>query len=93
MDNPHDMAESIQAHLGTLPYSTDIVGPPADRDGVDWFLNELGVGCCQYYASAMITMLRSLGIPARLVVGFTPGDMGCAEGDLGRPGQALSRLA
>ena len=31
------------------------------------------VGFCQYYASAMITMLRSLGIPARLVVGFAPG--------------------
>ena len=79
-DNPHDMAESIQAHLGTLPYSTNIVGPPANRDGVDWFLNELGVGYCQYYASAMITMLRSLGIPARLVVGFTPGDWDAQRG-------------
>ena len=80
LDNPHDMAESIQAHLGTLPYSTDIVGPPADRDGVDWFLNDQGVGYCQYYASAMITMLRSLGIPARLVVGFTPGDWDAQRG-------------
>ncbi|MCZ6614709.1 MAG: transglutaminase domain-containing protein [Chloroflexi bacterium] len=80
MDNPHDVAESIQAHLGTLPYSTDIVGPPVDRDGVDWFLNDQGVGYCQYYASAMITMLRSLGIPARLVVGFTPGDWDSQRG-------------
>ena len=79
-DNPHDIAESIQAHLATIPYSTDIVGPPADRDGVDWFLNDQGVGYCQYYASAMITILRSLGIPARLVVGFTPGDWDSQRG-------------
>ena len=79
-DNPHDITESIQAHVGTLPYSTDIVGPPADRDGVDWFLNVQGVGYCQYYASAMITMLRSLGVPARLVVGFTPGDWDAQRG-------------
>ena len=79
-DNPHDVAESIQAHLATIPYSTDIVGPPADRDGVDWFLNDQGVGYCQYFASAMITMLRSLGIPARLVVGFTPGDWDAQRG-------------
>lgn len=31
------------------------------------------VGYCEQYASAMAVMLRSLGIPARVAVGFTPG--------------------
>ena len=34
----------------------------------------------QNYASAMITMLRSLGIPARLVVGFAPGTKDAQRG-------------
>ena len=72
--NTYDIAQSMVEYLGTLPYSLDILPPPQDRDGVEWFLNVQRVGYCQYYSSAMITMLRSLGIPARLVVGFTPGE-------------------
>ena len=43
-------------------------------DAVEWFLTTQRVGFCNYFASAMITMLRSLDIPARLVVGFAPGE-------------------
>jgi hypothetical protein len=42
--------------------------------GVQWFLKVQQDGFCQYFASAMVTMLRSLGVPARLVTGFAPGD-------------------
>ena len=72
-DNAYDIIESIGEYLDGLPYSTTILAPPPGRDGVEWFLTVDSVGFCQYYASTMITMLRSLGIPARLVVGFTPG--------------------
>jgi hypothetical protein len=78
--NQYDAAMAIQDHLGTLPYSTDVVAPPPDRDAVEWFLMVQRVGFCQYYASAMITMLRSLGIPARLVVGFAPGTKDAQRG-------------
>ena len=71
---PYDIAQSIEDYLRTLPYSTQIVPPPPGVDGVEWFLTVQQVGFCQYYASAMITMLRSLGIPARLVTGFAPGE-------------------
>ena len=33
----------------------------------------VGTGYCQYYASAMAIMARSLGLPARVAVGFAPG--------------------
>ncbi|MBM3924914.1 MAG: transglutaminase domain-containing protein [SAR202 cluster bacterium] len=73
--NPYDIALSIQEFLHNIPYSLNVEAPPKGRDAVEWFLTEKHVGFCMYYASAMTTMLRSLGIPARLVVGFAPGDL------------------
>ena len=75
-DNPHDKAIAVQNFLRTIPYSFEVTPTPPGRDYVDFFLfNEPDKrrGFCQNFASAMITMLRSLGIPARLVVGFAPG--------------------
>ena len=74
LQTPYDMAVALESYLRDLPYQAEVVPPPADTDGVLWFLQVQRVGFCQYYASAMITMLRSLGIPARLVTGFAPGD-------------------
>jgi len=41
-------------------------------DPVDYFLFEQQEGYCDYYASAMTVMARSLGLPARIGVGFLP---------------------
>ncbi len=73
-DNAYDIAVALEAYLSSLRYSTEIVAPPPGYDAVEWFIVEQHVGFCQYFASAMATMLRSLGIPARLVVGFAPGE-------------------
>ncbi|TMB43628.1 MAG: transglutaminase domain-containing protein [Chloroflexi bacterium] len=40
---------------------------------MDWFLFQSHKGYCEFFATAMGDMLRSLGIPARLVNGFGPG--------------------
>jgi transglutaminase-like putative cysteine protease len=37
------------------------------------FVNRTRAGYCQHYAGAMVVMLRLLGIPSRVVVGFTAG--------------------
>jgi len=78
---PYDMAVAL-AHFLTsssdLSYATDVGAPPPDRDLVDFFLfdSERGQrGYCQYYASAMAMMARSLGLPARVAVGFSPGTL------------------
>ncbi|HXV34893.1 MAG TPA: transglutaminaseTgpA domain-containing protein [Gaiellaceae bacterium] len=51
--------------------------PPAPIGGtpalVD-FVNETKRGYCQHYAGAMALMLRLLGIPSRVAVGFTSGN-------------------
>ena len=48
---------------------------PRDRDAVDFFLNESHEGYCDLYASAMVTMCRSVGIPARVATGYAPGTL------------------
>jgi len=59
-------------------YSTTAQLPnDPNRDLVDFFLfdPEGGkVGFCQQYASAMVILARSIGIPARVAVGYAPGD-------------------
>jgi transglutaminase-like putative cysteine protease len=77
-DNPYDQALALQRFLRTLPYDLDVSAPPASRDVVDYFLFDAQRGYCDYYASAMVIMARSLGIPARLAVGYATGDLDVA---------------
>lgn len=72
--NPYDKAEAIQNYLRTLTYDERIPFPPEERDRVDWFLFDLKRGYCDYFASAMVVMLRSQGVPARLVSGYAGGE-------------------
>lgn len=72
-DNPYDMAEAIREHLVRLPYTLDVSLPPPGKDWVEHFLFVERRGFCHNFASAMVTMLRSQGVPARLVTGMAPG--------------------
>ena len=67
---PYDQAKALEAFLRQYPYSLDVELPPADSDPVDYFLFDLQAGYCDYYASAMVVMARSLGLPARLAAGY-----------------------
>lgn len=44
--------------------------PPEDANPAEYFLFEAREGHCEYFAGALCLMLRSLGIPARVVEGF-----------------------
>lgn len=67
---PYDQAKALETFLRQYPYSLDVELPPAGRDPVDYFLFDLQAGYCDYYASAMVVMARSLGLPARLAGGY-----------------------
>lgn len=75
VDQPtaYDKAAVLEAYLRQFPYSVDVPGPPSGRDAVDYFLFDLKVGFCDYFASAMVVMARSVGLPARLVMGYSSG--------------------
>ena len=70
---PYDKATAITDYLRTNIQYTKTVTPPAGTDPIQWFLFDARQGFCNYYATAEVLMLRSLGIPARLVVGFSQG--------------------
>lgn len=74
VETPYDKAIAIRDYLKTFPYSLDVKAPPPGRDGVDYFLFSQKKGYCDYFASAMVTMLRSVGVPARFVVGYATGE-------------------
>jgi len=55
-------------------YSLGEVRRDSALDPVDDFLTKNHVGHCEYFASSLALMLRAVGIPARLVIGFKGGD-------------------
>jgi hypothetical protein len=67
----YEKAEAIERHLKTnYQYTLETVFQQRPADLVDAFLFEQKQGHCEYFASAMVVMLRSLNIPARLATGF-----------------------
>jgi len=71
-----ERADAIQRFLQVSGRYSDTPPPeaPGDpRSPIEVFLLEHTAGHCEYFASAMVVMLRSLGIPARLVNGFAGG--------------------
>ncbi len=56
-----------------ITYQESIDTPPQGVDPIVWFLFDYKKGFCNYYATAEVLMLRSLGIPARLGVGYAQG--------------------
>jgi len=72
--NNYDKAASIEAYLRThYGYTLQLSRTPP-RDPIADFLFERKQGHCEYFASAMAVMLRTLGIPARIVNGFRTGE-------------------
>jgi transglutaminase-like putative cysteine protease len=66
-------AEVIERHLrNDYGYSLELPSTEP-RDPIANFLFERRIGYCEYFASAMTVMLRSLNIPTRLVTGFQSG--------------------
>ncbi len=66
----YDQALALEAFLRQYDYSLDVDLPPNGVDPVDYFLFDLQEGYCDYYASAMVVMARTMGLPARVATGF-----------------------
>jgi protein-glutamine gamma-glutamyltransferase len=71
----YDKVRALEAWMGdNTSYTLDIPPLPAGADAVDQYLFEDKQGFCEQIGTALVVMLRSLGVPARLAVGFTPGE-------------------
>jgi transglutaminase-like putative cysteine protease len=75
-ETPYDRVAAVTRYLrNNIRYSETITSTPSrDQEPLDWFLFDLKIGFCNYYASSQVVLLRSLGIPARLAVGFSAGE-------------------
>ncbi|CQH58286.1 endoisopeptidase/DUF4129 domain protein [Halobacterium hubeiense] len=73
-DNRYDAARRVEQYLeANKTYSLTDVPEPGDQI-TDQFLFEQDAGYCEYFATAMTTMLRAQDVPARYVVGYAGGE-------------------
>ena len=87
---PFEKSEAVKAFLTNQEYSLEIKGPDFGVDGIYYFLFQTPSEPCasnrencdadkikgysQYFGSAAAVLLRSVGIPARYVAGWGPGE-------------------
>jgi transglutaminase-like putative cysteine protease len=67
---PYEKAAAIEQFLREYSVNYDIAAAPPKKDSVEYFLFDVQEGYFDYHASAMVVMLRSLGIPARMAIGY-----------------------
>ncbi len=73
-ETPYEKTTAITDYLrAAITYSVT-VDIPDGTDPLVWFLFVKRAGFCNYYATAEVILLRSAGIPARMVVGFAQGE-------------------
>ncbi|MBI4940191.1 MAG: transglutaminase domain-containing protein, partial [Actinobacteria bacterium] len=75
-DSRYAAVRAVEDHLrATTRYTLDAPVPGEDQDAVDDFLFRSKQGFCEQYATAEVVLLREMGIPARLAVGFSGGGL------------------
>lgn len=80
-DTPYEKVMLLQQYLqNNFTYSnTPDLTRRKSSDFVDSFLFEVQEGYCDYFSTSMVMMTRSLGIPARWVKGYAPGNIPSQE--------------
>lgn len=72
LETRYDRARAIEAWLQRLEYTRELPTTPAET-GIEHFLFQRRAGHCEYFSTAMVLLLRSVGVPARNVNGFLGG--------------------
>jgi protein-glutamine gamma-glutamyltransferase len=79
--NPYEQSLAIEDYLRNNFIYTLNLSQNAGADPLAQFLFKTKTGHCEYFASSMTVMLRTLGIPSREVNGFLPGEYNEVAGD------------
>ncbi len=72
LDDPYDRVVAVREHLRSFRYTRALPATAAEAT-LHHFLFERQAGHCEYFSTAMVVLLRSLGIHARNVNGFLGG--------------------
>jgi protein-glutamine gamma-glutamyltransferase len=75
-----ELINAVLAHLRRGSYEYSLAPPRLGRHSVDEFLFDTRRGYCEHYASAFVFLMRTLGIPARVVTGYQGGEFNPVDG-------------
>lgn len=70
-----DLVQALLQHFNREPFVYTLKPPPGGANSVDEFLFDSRRGFCAHYAGAMTFVLRSAGVPARIVAGYQGGEI------------------
>ncbi len=80
-ESDYGKALALETYLrDSYPYDLNVPALGADAEAVDSFLFDHKRGFCQQFATAMAVMARAVGIPARVVTGYLPGEYSAPGG-------------
>ncbi len=72
---PYQKAIALRDYLRkNYTYKLYAAPTPAGKESVEYFLFELKEGHCEYFAAALAILARTQNLPARVAVGFSPGN-------------------
>ena len=72
-NNPIELAQQVLNHFTNNEFYYSLYPPSLELQPVDEFLFNTKTGYCEHYASAFTTLMRWLGVPARVVAGYQGG--------------------
>jgi transglutaminase-like putative cysteine protease len=72
----YEKVQAVVNYLADYKYSLEVDAPTERVDNVERFLFTSKEGYCLHFASAAALMLRSVGVPTRLAIGYLPGEVG-----------------
>jgi len=75
-------ARAIESYLSKgYAYSLQAGAAPLGSDPIEWFLEVRKAGHCEYFASAMAAMCRSVGMESRVIAGYVATEWNEAKGE------------
>lgn len=80
--SPGDLINRVLGTFRREPFHYTLEPPEYGSNGIDAFLFEQRRGFCEHYASAFAFLMRSAGIPARVVTGYQGGEVSPVGGYL-----------
>ncbi|MEK8049153.1 DUF3488 and transglutaminase-like domain-containing protein [Ideonella sp. DXS22W] len=78
--DPRTLATAVMAQVRQGGYAYTLAPPPYGRDAIDEFWFDGKEGFCEHYATAFVTVMRAMGVPARVVTGYQGAEPPDADG-------------
>ncbi|MEZ5657737.1 MAG: DUF3488 and transglutaminase-like domain-containing protein [Burkholderiaceae bacterium] len=79
-DQAADRVERALRMFRQQPFRYTLQPPALGRHSADDFLFETRAGFCEHYSSAFVILMRSMGIPARVVTGYQGAERNPVDG-------------